>query len=571
MADISKINVGNVEYNIKDTNARNDIATQKGRIDNLATLEEGSTTGDAELIDIRTGHDGTVYNNAGNAVRSQVGDLKTDLNALESDVCADFGYDVTAHLIYESRSVPNPDGTFFTDTGATQKWFGSGYVEIPNGVKAIKYRGINYSASIVTPIAFYDVDKVFISAETKYTTYTIVEDIIAVPENAKYFYQSEFYFEGDTRNSNNYTIYEYGQTYDLATMKQSTDAFGMVEVKYGSEAYTSADIYQADGTKRTFSGWYSTDFIKCTGRDSIQYDAYSFYNGTIDVAYISYFDENRQFIGCLKSSDVTNGEQFGSATLPSGCAYVRGVTGGTIDPYIILNTTGFIKDIVAGNPLTNGMKICCVGDSLTKGVDVGSHVIKENYPYFMSQYLKCDIVNYGETGRSSKTWWDNYKDVHLFDPSMDIILIMFGTNGGLAVNTLSTDVEPYSDWHDYADTNVGDYCKLIEKIMEDTQNHAQIILMTPPYSTYTEAQEQLVINSNPVVKAIAQRYSIPVIDVLYESGMGKFNASVFRPHDGCHFNAKGYHRLGTFVGSRVKSMVSTFSLNDNYDDETPIS
>lgn len=71
------------DVNAKIAKNETDIATQAARIDTFTSLAEGSTTGDAELIDIRVGADGIKYSNAGTAVRSQIDTIKNSLNTLD--------------------------------------------------------------------------------------------------------------------------------------------------------------------------------------------------------------------------------------------------------------------------------------------------------------------------------------------------------------------------------------------------------------------------------------------------------------------------------------------------------
>ena len=142
------------EINATVTTQNNKITVLEGRMDTFASLTEGSTTGDAELQDIRVGYNGTTYTTAGNAVRAQVSDLHDEVDDINDAI-----YDTKNHVVSTSVLRHNTncrlldDGTLLT--GSNNDAYVSDFISIDGYYISNILCAFNSSESAQVPICFY--------------------------------------------------------------------------------------------------------------------------------------------------------------------------------------------------------------------------------------------------------------------------------------------------------------------------------------------------------------------------------------------------------------------------------
>lgn len=142
------------------------------RITNLASLKDGSTSGDAELTDIRIGADGTVYESAGVSVRGQI-------NRLISDISDSLG---SRYYLKNITSLLERDIGCYSDTGEIIGDASSERTELFSVNFSDQYRisgSYGYGSCLICE---FDENKTFLRAVgTSDGSYEIAEDYVYSP------------------------------------------------------------------------------------------------------------------------------------------------------------------------------------------------------------------------------------------------------------------------------------------------------------------------------------------------------------------------------------------------------
>ena len=185
-------------------------------------------------------------------------------------------------------------------------------------------------------------------------------------------------------------------------------------------------------------------------------------------------------------------------------------------------------------------EILCVGDSLTSGAcfgqELGGADIRQRYAWYLGRMLNARVDVDAIPGASVSDWYRRRAEDCSFR-DYDTVIIWFGTNNG-PEGDLASEVLAFDRPEDYADTEMGWYCRLIERIR--AENPDCLILLVNVFASKNEVEAV-----NRGIAAIAAHYGLPVADM---SDMGsqthpEYHAGLQNPHFGKAGNIAAASRI----------------------------
>lgn len=426
-----------------------EVAVERARINALTKLSEGSTTGDAELQDIRIGSNGNAYETAGEAVRTQYGKAAARLDDLT----------IPSKNLFDKRFAVKGKFLEYTNTGNTydiEGFFVSDYIP----VKGNTTYNINYTDAAKI-ISQYDATLTHISSVTAWS--------ITTAENAKYIrfstaienIDTTMFVEGTLPTEYipyaekiNYSVFEDngldGDAIKSGTIRPSKLKGYRVTSHNLFNPNTVLEgvyLYYANGGLKEFEGYFVSDYIEV--KPSTVYSATS-------IEQLGFYDKDGKFLEKLSAVE-------GNFTTPQTAYFIRISDnlrdidviqineGETLQPYdnftfVIddMGTRHFNKLYTLGkawNEWATNKKfpIGILGDSTTDGASTtgwtsenghenldkqnggfGSvdYINKNAYPYKLEQLIRAElnndnmrVYNIGYSGYSFYTIMSHYDEI----------------------------------------------------------------------------------------------------------------------------------------------------------------
>ncbi len=474
-------------------------------------------------IALNTGIPAVLFNNLivqelGNSKEQVISqDFSTKTFGTKKEISDISGFDyqtVDGEYVFNNGNISSSSGT---------PYFRTDYVNI-EGLKKIRtYIGTNVN---LVGLAFYDTSKKFISGvnfnDFEYQSLVTIE----VPENATYVVVSCF-----KSNREYFVLYGVGIASNifsgLAAINNKINSMQKYEFGNLLDGYINSIV----GNAQSATSYKMTDFISVNAKKlrvgisfSVQNVGFAFYDR--NKKYISGFDGTSYSIGDIVDVDV-----------PEDAFYFRTCAINKSVDKMVVYVSNYVNKLDSVNPcfytetsLCRTYKnILCIGDSLTEGaLDYKENgAVKEfkspeySYPGQLSALTGRKTTNKGDSGKTTKSWWEAHQEDDL--SGSDCCIIALGRNDYESGRETTSE-----ERHEYMGY-------IISKVRSD---NPQIPIFVATLLNYYKGEGADGVNTD--MRSIASENDCFLLDI------SKYGKLVSKVDNKSHCTAVGYSKLAEY-------------------------